>query len=304
MKKYFYLFAAIILTCTSQAIAQVPSFDFEDWTTVPESPRGWFTSTIGAPFEKPVSRTTDKQSGTYAMKLETKISGTSGDTLPGFAMTGKVDLASPAGFTLGFPFNKRAKSISFYYKYSPDSTGDSMNFTAILTKFDTATQMKEFVGIAAFTESAVVGSYVKQDVLFLYDSANTLVPDTMIITIFNSNAETPKFGSVLFIDEITVDTPVVTSVFTHNTPKAFQVNTYPNPVQYTANFAFELSQPEKVTIKVYDMVGKEVATVANESKYAGKHIIPFDVTTLNKGIYMYQIIAGEASTSGKLNVIR
>jgi hypothetical protein len=300
MKKYFYLFVAVILTCTSQAFAQAPTFDFEDWTTFPEAPRGWFTSSVISPLAKPVSKSTDMHAGSYAMKLETKIS--QGDTVAGFAMTGEIDMTS--GFKLGFPFKRKAKSISFYYKYSPDSTGDSMNFAAILSKFDTASQTKLFVGIAAFTESAIVGSYVKQDVVFMYDSTNNFEPDSMFITIFNSDAENPKLGSVLFIDDISVDTPVVTSVFAPAAGKSLQVNTYPNPVQYSANFAFELSQPEKVTIKVYDMLGKEVATVTNESKATGKHVIPFDVTSLNKGIYMYQIIAGEASTSGKLNVIR
>lgn len=300
MKKYFYLFVAVILTCTSQAFAQAPTFDFEDWTTFPEAPRGWFTSSVVAPLAKPVSKSTDKHAGSYAMKLETKIN--QGDTVAGFAMTGELDMS--AGFKLGFPFTKKAKSISFYYKYTPDSTGDSMNFAAILSKFDTATQTKVFVGIAAFTESAVVGSYVKQDVIFMYDSTNNLEPDSMIITVFNTDSENPKLGSVLYIDDISVDTSVVTSVLAPMAKKSIQVNAYPNPVQYTANFAFELSQPEKVTIKVYDLVGKEVATVTNESKAAGKHVISFDVTSLSKGIYMYQIVAGEASTTGKLNVIR
>lgn len=47
-----------------------------------------------------------------------------------------------------------------------------------------------------------------------------------------------------------------------------------------------------VELKVYDEFGNEIAKLVNEEKTSGKHEIEFDVTSLKKGIYFYQVYAG------------
>jgi len=57
---------------------------------------------------------------------------------------------------------------------------------------------------------------------------------------------------------------------------------------------------EKVLIKVYDVLGKEVAELVNEFKAAGKHSIQFDGSNLSSGVYFYSITAGSYHQTKKL----
>lgn len=71
--------------------------------------------------------------------------------------------------------------------------------------------------------------------------------------------------------------------------KLFQ--NYPNPFNSSTNLRFQLSYPSMVTIKVYDVLGREVSTILNEMKHPGEHRLRFDASDLPSGIYFYRIIS-------------
>ena len=75
---------------------------------------------------------------------------------------------------------------------------------------------------------------------------------------------------------------------------------YPNPFNPTTTISFNIPQSEKVTIKVFDIIGREVATLINELKEAGAYSLDFDAKNLTSGIYFYQIQAGKYSETRKL----
>ena len=64
---------------------------------------------------------------------------------------------------------------------------------------------------------------------------------------------------------------------------------YPNPFNPSTKIDFELPVNGKVTIKVYDIMGREVGTFVNEFKDAGYHTIVFDGSNLSSGIYFYTL---------------
>jgi len=66
---------------------------------------------------------------------------------------------------------------------------------------------------------------------------------------------------------------------------------YPNPFNPTTNLSFVISQSSFVTLKVYDILGKEIAKLVNEYKPAGKYTITFNATNLPSGVYFYRIKA-------------
>jgi photosystem II stability/assembly factor-like uncharacterized protein len=83
---------------------------------------------------------------------------------------------------------------------------------------------------------------------------------------------------------------------------------YPNPFNPTTKIKFtltpSLSLAERVsegrvraTLKVYDILGREVATLVNEEKPAGEYDVEFNGSNLPSGIYFYQLRAGDPSTS-------
>ena len=59
-----------------------------------------------------------------------------------------------------------------------------------------------------------------------------------------------------------------------------------------------------VTLKVYDVLGKEVATLVNEEKVAGNYEVNFDASKLASGIYYYQMRAGEYVETKKMILLK
>ena len=84
--------------------------------------------------------------------------------------------------------------------------------------------------------------------------------------------------------------------------KLFQ--NYPNPFNPTTIIRYEISATVLVTLKVYDILGKEVATLVNEEKPAGNYKVEFDRSNLSSGIYFYNLRAGEFVSTKKLVLIK
>ncbi|HRD17907.1 MAG TPA: T9SS type A sorting domain-containing protein, partial [Candidatus Marinimicrobia bacterium] len=59
-----------------------------------------------------------------------------------------------------------------------------------------------------------------------------------------------------------------------------------------------------VVLKVYDVLGNEVATLVNEYKTPGNYAVNFDATDLTSGIYLYQMKAGKNIQTRKLMVLK
>ncbi len=64
---------------------------------------------------------------------------------------------------------------------------------------------------------------------------------------------------------------------------------YPNPFNPTTSIEYSVSSSEHVTLKVYDILGKEIATLVNEQKQNGKYEVKFDAVNLPSGVYIYQL---------------
>jgi len=78
---------------------------------------------------------------------------------------------------------------------------------------------------------------------------------------------------------------------------------YPNTFKPSTNIQYSLSSTQFVTLKVYDVLGREVATLVNAEKSAGSYDVDFNseealnTTSLPSGIYFYQLRVGDSSTS-------
>jgi len=67
---------------------------------------------------------------------------------------------------------------------------------------------------------------------------------------------------------------------------------YPNPFNPSTTIEYQIPQSSFVTIKVYDVLGKEIITLVNEEKPAGIHEVTFEPKDLTSGLYLYKISAG------------
>jgi photosystem II stability/assembly factor-like uncharacterized protein len=89
------------------------------------------------------------------------------------------------------------------------------------------------------------------------------------------------------------------------TPVKFNLSqNYPNPFNPTTTINYSLPSDSKVSVKVYDVLGKEVATLVNETKSAGNYQVNFDASKLASGVYIYKIQAGNFIATKKLTLMK
>src|SRR5690606_7770462 len=79
---------------------------------------------------------------------------------------------------------------------------------------------------------------------------------------------------------------------------------YPNPFSGATTIRFTIPQPTDVTLKVYDMLGREVATLVDGRVSAGSHEVGFDAAGLTSGLYTYRLQAGGSVRTQRMALIR
>ncbi|MBI5404561.1 MAG: T9SS type A sorting domain-containing protein [Ignavibacteriae bacterium] len=79
---------------------------------------------------------------------------------------------------------------------------------------------------------------------------------------------------------------------------------YPNPFNPSTNIRYQITNNKFVTLKVYDLLGKEVAVLVNENQKPGTYEVSFNGTMLPSGIYFYRLEAGDYSQTRKMILIK
>jgi hypothetical protein len=79
---------------------------------------------------------------------------------------------------------------------------------------------------------------------------------------------------------------------------------YPNPFNPTTTIKYDIREISFVTLKVYDILGKEVSILVKEEKPIGTHTIEFDATGLPSGIYFYRLEAGDINITKKMTLLK
>lgn len=98
-----------------------------------------------------------------------------------------------------------------------------------------------------------------------------------------------------------------TSVEEGEMPLQFELNqNYPNPFNPTTTINFSVRAPQKVELKVYDLLGKEIATLINDFKPAGVYTYNFNAADykLTSGVYFYKLSAGGFTSIKKMVLMK
>jgi aminopeptidase N len=141
--------------------------------------------------------------------------------------------------------------------------------------------------------------------------------DTTIRVFNNSNGQKFSFTfsdrptNVIFDPNdnivLKIDSTVLTGVSLSSGARNLQYNlyqNYPNPFNPTTNISYQLPSNGFVTLKVYDVLGKEVQILVSEHETAGIHSATFKVTALSSGVYFYRLSAGSFVETKKLMLIK
>ena len=114
---------------------------------------------------------------------------------------------------------------------------------------------------------------------------------------------------VMYIDNIilsdSAEDPLVTSSELGEVPVhiALQQN-YPNPFNPSTNITFELNNPDRITLRVYDMLGQEVATLADGQFSSGQHHVTFNADGLSSGMYIYRLQTSNRSITRTMTLVK
>jgi len=101
-------------------------------------------------------------------------------------------------------------------------------------------------------------------------------------------------GAVLRADAVKLQliSPTSQNDILMSKPTSFNLyQNYPNPFNPTTTIKYSLPEQQFVSLKVYDILGSEVATLVNEQKPVGNYEVNFDATKLSSGVYFFQIRA-------------
>ena len=272
MKNLFLLSMFGILLSVTLFAQNVPNGGFENWTS--GNPDNWYVDNLFS-VAMPVTQGT-AHSGSFSAK-GTVVSYIGGVLEP--------VIQSGAGAT-GFAVNQRFKTVTGYYQFSP-LQGDILGFNFILYKSGTPIAS----GAAAITAAA--SSWTQFNIDFSYFKGD--IPDNCILSflIDGPNGTDYHVGSFFLLDDVNL-TGTATSVNDKNiTPAKFSLEqNYPNPFNPSTKIQYDLPENSFVSLKVYNTIGKEVASLVNGVVPAGSHEVMFNASQLNSGVYFYTLQTG------------
>ena len=91
----------------------------------------------------------------------------------------------------------------------------------------------------------------------------------------------------------------------HVLPGEFTLSqNYPNPFNPSTTISFSLPHAASVSVKVFDMLGREVATLVNGYTTSGLHEVQFNATNLASGVYAYRFSSGNFTAVKKMTVVK
>ncbi len=88
-------------------------------------------------------------------------------------------------------------------------------------------------------------------------------------------------------------------------PKEFNLfQNFPNPFNPSTTIRFDIPKMSNVVLKVYNIIGKEVAVLINKNMQPGSYNVKFESKSLPSGIYIYKLEAGSFRTAKKLTILK
>ncbi|MFU8860072.1 MAG: chitobiase/beta-hexosaminidase C-terminal domain-containing protein [Cyclonatronaceae bacterium] len=120
---------------------------------------------------------------------------------------------------------------------------------------------------------------------------------TVLVGSFDGTVQvTPRFSS---------DIQDATNLDRTDRPFEFGLaQNYPNPFNPTTNIVYTLAETSDVRLVVYDILGRRVASLVNETQMAGQYNVNFDAVRLASGTYLYRLEAGDFTSVKKMMLIK
>ncbi len=321
MKKTLTLLS-IALSASLFAQTTIQNGDFELWENVgaaSEEPTFFNSNKTGTDWATSGPQTcyrdaTTFHGGAYSVRMETKtfvIAVVNGSVTTGIVnapTTNKADgyIGTMEGATgtdiRRMSFVGRPDSLVGWYKYTQGGSSEIGKVRAILhtgnyydpetaSSYHPDSSVNKIADALFLTPAANIASWTRFAVAFNYVSAST--PSYIMINTTASNDQlTSTAGSKLWLDDLSVVYPSGASV--QDLYNENNASVYANDKTIYVDFIKMMNS--KTVLSVYDLTGKMVSTKV----LANSQLNSINVSELNSGLYLYQLIGAEIQKSGKL----
>lgn len=271
----------------------VPNGDFEAWATLSsESIDNWQTSNNLSLLTQPVTKTTDKYDGNYAVQIENV--NTPGGLREGYVLAGPQGQNGPAP---GFSVSARYSGLHGYYKFAPQNQ-DTMSIGVIMFYNSNP------VGWGFFENKFAANSYTYFDINIGYDMIFAGVPDSAtIFALPFVGGSIPHGNSVLKIDALGFNPPISTSVTEINS-KQSNLLVFPNPANNYTTINYYKTNSANIALYIYNSTGALVDKIERNNEAAGSHSFKYDLTNYPSGIYSVYYKDGESEKTQKFTVVK
>ncbi|MCB0724438.1 MAG: choice-of-anchor J domain-containing protein [Ignavibacteriae bacterium] len=198
--------------------------------------------------------------------------------------------------------------------------GDSLSFWIQCPGYTNGSYL-DYVYIMVSTTTPTTGAFSPVDTLFwpaaspdtnwtryaykLTDLAGVTAGSNIYVAWREKVADNFNDGAAILLD--LVDVTVLTAIqqTSNQTPDAYRLSqNYPNPFNPSTSINFDIAAKGFVSLKVYDMLGREVANLVNKELTAGSYSYNFDASKLNSGIYFYKLQTGSFVETKKMMLVK
>ncbi len=292
MKKQFILIIAAALTSMS-AVAQIPNSGFENWTSMGSysNPDNWdqlnAMTTMASVYT--CNKGTPGNVGTAYLKLTSKTVGTMG-VIPGIATNGTIN-ATTMQVLGGSPNTTRPAAFTGKWQYMGYS-GDVGFVSVYLTKWNTATMMRDTIAKGSQNLTGMVMSWASFNINLTYASQN--FPDTVQI-ILSSSGTTPANNSYLYVDNLAFSGSVPGNAVGINSIANYlsTISIYPNPSKDQIAVELNVQQTATVKMELTDITGRLIKEIAM-GEITGSHKAILNVDGIAQGSYLLKITTNNA----------
>ncbi len=135
---------------------------------------------------------------------------------------------------------------------------------------------------------------------FSYTAPPVAGPDTIY-----SNVVRGYNGAWRFSPNFGITVQTASGIIGNEIPVSFNLKqNFPNPFNPTTQITYSIEKNGAVTLKVYDVTGKEIADLVNETQTQGTHSVSFSGENFPSGVYFYKLQSGEKSEVKKMTLIK
>jgi len=283
LNKLFLL--SLVLCSLSILYSQPLNNSFENWTG--GAPNEWFT---GSP--QSVTQAGVAHQGASSAKLEVIDLG-------GFAFVPVMQsLTSTFG---GHPVMEKHGSLQGWYQLMP------LGNDALIIGVSMLEGPSNVVGVGAISLSGNTSGWTQFSVPITYIPGSPTPDNTIIYIVVADTAtggEGGSIGSMAYVDNLNFTGPSDVKQIS-GLPKDYSLNqNYPNPFNPSTKIEYSIPEASFVQLKVYDILGNEVATLVNEEQSAGSYRADFSGVNLSSGMYIAKLQTGNYTKTIKMTLMK